>query len=922
MDTGFVVHAIRVAKSPDTVLEIKAWNASDRAISGLSLRLHLDGAPGQVEEFGLRALGTQKFGPDGLAYSANLADPSWTTPPAALTPGCKSASCPYQLDLPLGDVRLAPLEGISLELTPARLVNGTLEWTAPSKLPGVWDWSFSNLGGAVSTIDSLGIFSTHRATRIEAFSNGTKIWGNARGESNERPSWPVTDLRRASFGSLIRVPSDTAPVAEIDARNRNLGNWLVNQAGYRRSDVQAGKARVLRVGTTSWSVIDSLGRALGSGTTQPLGFTVSGQLMTKQYRSAMEHLLDTIGLLRQGSASELRLPTNLPAGGPYRIASPTDTSAAFFVDEDIYGKIRDASMRFLGIQRSGNSSSWFRAPSFSDDPVPGGWYDCGDRLKHGFTIGYAMEVLGELAATHPELDPDRTSWLQSLETPDGVPDLRRELRHGAEYALASWDQSGKSPANMITVVGDVRDHQAWTDDRWVGSLPTSLGGPGARGGQKMMSGAMAGSWAAGLAFAARLHTASDPDFSTRALEAARALYAWGKANPATTGDMFYPAGESAPKLALAAVALLWTTRDTIYLHDLVANDSIAPRKPYYWTARAGWFGKGAGAAWPMFKTGWMLDWQNTQPLVLHSFQRLILSHPDTALRYGVRTGDYDSLREAVLAGMMDNLVRSGQGQGTIALERGNLQVDTAWGFPIWPLNWGFTRYLSGNLAEMELYVDMVRGFEARPSSRFPAGTAFKADSVEAAVVKGMDYILGQNPWEMSFLTGIGSRNLNHPHHSAANPEGRNIPATNWQRRAPVGALMGGGRPETPLLRDEWEKYDNSESCIDFTASFLVPATLLSQPPAADPTGLRRGHGLRTLAAPRVGWDPRSGTLRWSGASDGIRWDVLDARGRILSAGSTSEASGGRILAIPPGIAVLRWTSGGHRGTQPLLRVPR
>lgn len=921
IDTGMVVQGCLDYRAPRHILALRVWNASPWMISGLTLRLHLNGAPGSFDDLGWRVMDASLVDASGLVFPGVVNMPHGNAAPALTTEGCTQESCAHKVDLPIGASALSPLWGWRIELSPAKLAGGQVDSTEPARPPRRGDWSFSNLDSSEGCGEKLVAGFAHRATRIELYAGTTRLWGNAPGESYERPNWPMADFRKASFAPLMRAPADTVPVEVRDRRNRTLGRWLVNQAGYRLSDVKAGRARVRGVGVQSWTLIDQLGIVRGSGVAKSLGSRVSARVRTTEYDGSMAMLRDSTGPVRSGDLTEFVLPTDLsPNGGPFRVVSGSDTSAAFSLDDDVYGKLRDASLRYLGVQRSGNSSSWFRPASFADDPVPGGWYDCGDRLKEGVTIGYAMQVLGALAATHPERDPDRTSWLQSLETPDGVPDLVRELRHGAEFALASWDRSGNDPANMVTGIGDLgKDHVGWAHDTWVGLLPDTRGGPASRTGRKEMGGNVAGAWAAGLAFASRLQAAADPDFAQRALEAARGLYAWGKGNPKVVNPMAYSDGESISELAMAAVALLWATGDTLYLHDLVRNDSIAKARSPIWPSAGGWFGKVVSGS-PLSKGGWYMDWSSPHPLALHAFLRLILPDPDTASRYGVVAPRFDSLRDLAMAGVIWNLSEMPMGTRYIALPGGSLKVDSVWQYPNSSVSWGHSRYLASNLGEMLLYADLARDFQERPTPHYPAGTAFLADSVEASAVRGMDYLLGQNPWDMSFLMGIGSRNPNHIHHRTANPEGRNVPSVNWAYRTPVGALMGGMDPKDSVLRDDWIGYRNSDACLDYAASFLVPATLLSKPASSGSTG--RIAAPRRTPSPRVVWDSRTGVLRWSGASAGLHWEVLDVRGRLVGSGSAVASEGRRALEVPSGVSMLRWRTTDANGTLALLRAGR
>jgi hypothetical protein len=109
-----------------------------------------------------------------------------------------------------------------------------------------------------------------------------------------------------------------------------------------------------------------------------------------------------------------------------------------------------------------------------------------------------------------------------------------------------------------------------------------------------------------------------------------------------------------------------------------------------------------------------------------------------------------------------------------------------------------------------------------------------------------DFILGCNPWSMSFLIGAGSRYPLHPHHQIANITGTEL----------TGALVGGPtsaaifkeqkikldesgfetqvesppiEPDTPneaaLYHDSVEDYVTNEPANDYTAKFLLLAAL-------------------------------------------------------------------------------------------------
>ena len=93
--------------------------------------------------------------------------------------------------------------------------------------------------------------------------------------------------------------------------------------------------------------------------------------------------------------------TGLEMNTRYRVKVLNQYSATFIISDKVYSMVRDATLKFYGINRSGNSESWFHKPSHTKDgagkfvkgvgavtgftpkegALQGGWYDCGDHLK-------------------------------------------------------------------------------------------------------------------------------------------------------------------------------------------------------------------------------------------------------------------------------------------------------------------------------------------------------------------------------------------------------------------------------------------------------------------------------------------------------------------------------------------------------------
>ena len=203
-----------------------------------------------------------------------------------------------------------------------------------------------------------------------------------------------------------------------------------------------------------------------------------------------------------------------------------------------------------------------------------------------------------------------------------------------------------------------------------------------------------------------------------------------------------------------------------------------------------------------------MDYENVHVLVLFGLAKLILSDPATASRYGITRDGRDSLLADVLADLKYG-IREGSNGANASLYPG-IKVDAPYHTVFASTDWGFNRYNLGMVNKILMYYDLTR------------------DRAYGEV--GMDninYLLGANPFDLSFIMGCGDRNLQHPHYRAANPEGYNQGGEAYPYRVPVGAVMGGANPKKPLL-DHWKDYTSTEVCIDYAAQAVFPLLILSQ----------------------------------------------------------------------------------------------
>lgn len=720
------------------------------------------------------------------------------------------------------------------------------------------------------------------------------------------------------------ITNDFEMQRKADLNNLVPNRLRVNQAGYRSVDVQEGRANFYYVASGAPGTV-SVYNMLGVKAVPDLiplkskGASVDGQVNPYASNSA-EHKANGIGDWRigypmtgtivSGTLYEGFLPKTLP-DGRYYLKIGSDTSVSFVVSANVYGMVRDAAMKFFGIQRSGEGSSWFHASSHTWDgwlydssakdtkgkyvykgALSGGWYDCGDHLKETRTQSFAMAMLGVTAATMPGKDPDHYAFNQAqTKKTDGIPDQVRELKWGAEFAIKAFNLAGGKveKKKLFLSVGDFgKDHGWW--GRPENQDAVTANGRGGRNERVVRddwgSGSL-GDWAAGLAFVSRLYRPYDKTkWCDTALMVAKAFYEGAKAtNSLETTPAYNGESKTSDDMGLAAVALLWATGDKTYLDELVYKKGMPDGKgttcgatqesffPAYDFA-GGLMGCGPDNMTRGGTNGAAnTDWGSIQVPTLYSFLKLILADADTAsLRYGISAKERGILTERAINNLMANI--NGNQKAGLRIElptssnsrfgNGNPPIvgaDSLWYSMHTQQDWVWNRYQMGNLADLYMYWDVTRDLDpskvALPNTPNPN---WKRDDVLKVLTSGMNVILGMNRVDLSMLFGVGTKNPNHPHHRAANPEGRNTAGALYPYRVPVGALYGGKNPAgatgAGTMDDQWWNYFQTETCLDAAAVTILPVTGLAEniPDVAPKPTVKVLYTTDTLAAIQVDLD--------------------------------------------------------------------
>lgn len=726
-----------------------------------------------------------------------------------------------------------------------------------------------------------------------------------------RPTWPLYwdatvfnqfDTSGAKINGLFpieKIPAsykagelilDTLDQAYLDAINTKISSIRVNQAGYLKKD---SERQFYYVGSAKeFEIVDAYGKSLSPkviGTFSASGASTKSDWTIIAGTNAMTNNQKRYEAKSTGPSGDIligQIPISVPTEQRLRVKVGEEFSSSFIVSEDVYTMVKDAAIKFLGIQRSGNSESWFHGPSHVKDGagivvnnigaqsnaispkagnLQGGWYDSGNHLKESLTQSFAFMSLAVMSATNPTKDVDHYAYNHgNFVKTDGIPDMLREAKHGADFFLRAYRVANGVIDNMAVSIGNYgSDHAFWNRPEIQDYVTNNnRGGPAERDVRLGELGSnVSGEIAAGLAILSKNYAEYDKDFADSCLMVAEKMYDFAKS--LAQGKISYdggktfvnntkPAGWSTPTyngnydffddLAIAAVCLLYATADPAYLDDAAESKTLNPIIQQE-------FGSGAG----FFNGGWFVteskgflknvkntSWDNAYTYALYAFYKLILQTPEQATLYGINETKRLEYIEDVIANMIYNVSDMSSGgltsmllpSGSIGSKSTTVSFDPIWFTMFTDQTWNYNRYQMGNIFEVLAYADVAFNLE-KQGIQLPniSSPDWKADEMFQLGVNQLNYMLGVNPWDVSFIYGIGDKNDNHPHHRASNPEGRNTAFLEYKYVPPVGALYGGITPDNnnsivPSSMS-WIDYMQSEVSLDASAVLLSALSIVS-----------------------------------------------------------------------------------------------
>ncbi|MFI7551095.1 glycoside hydrolase family 9 protein [Micromonospora sediminimaris] len=509
----------------------------------------------------------------------------------------------------------------------------------------------------------------------------------------------------------------------------------VNQVGYLPGGPKNATVVTEATEALPWELRSAAGAVLASGTTTPRG--------VDEASAQNVHSLDF---------SSYRTP-----GQGLTLAVDGEVSHPFDISGTLYDQLRSDALQFFYIQRSGIAidgdlvgEEYARpaghldvAPNQGDTDVPcvanscdyrldvrGGWYDAGDHGKYVVNGGIATYQLlsaferTKNAATAGFGADLGDGTLRLPERDNGVPDILDEARWELEFLLRMQVPAGKPLAGMT--------HHKIHDRNWTGLPMQPEDDPEPRELHPPSTAATL-NLAATAAQCARLFAPYDKEFAQRCGSAAKTAYAAAKANPAryapATGNGGGPYDDTnvTDEFYWAAAELYLTTGESAYLTDLTAS-------PHH--------------------TGDVFDprgfgWQSVAAL-----GRLDLA----TVPNGLPAAEQTRIRESVIDAADGYLAEIGR---------------QAYGLPM-PGDpnsyfWG------GNGAIINNAVVLATAFDLTGAAKYRDGA-----------VQTMDYILGRNALNISYVTGWGE-------HAAENQHSRifGFQLDPSMPKPPAGSIAGG-----------------------------------------------------------------------------------------------------------------------------------
>ena len=594
-----------------------------------------------------------------------------------------------------------------------------------------------------------------------------------------------------------------------DAASAPIPNIFVNQVGY---FPQLEKIAALKSDETSpveWELVDSEGKSAAEGKTVVYG--------TDKASGDSVHIIDF---------SDFTTP-----GNGYRISVGQKMSHPFDIRKDIYTELKYDALHFFYHQRQGidiempyaDNEKWARPSGHPGDaavsclpkskyygtrtPYSGcnysldvskGWYDAGDHGKYvvngGATVWSLLNQYERAKYIGTSVDAFKDGTLNIPENQNGIPDLLDEVRWEIEFFLNMQIPDGKPKAGMV--------HHKVASDQWTmlaiwpheDSVARYLHPPSTTATLNM---------AAATAMAARIWKDLDPAFSKRCLDASEKAWAaalkypheWASSDP----DHGSGAYDDWARDDAADDEFYWAAAELFITTGKDEYKKVVTQSRYY---------KFVPAVLEFDKVNGTFTWRDIAPA--GSLSLAVVPN---------------ALPKSDIAEIRDNVVKAGDEYLAVIDSEGYripLSVKDDGQYP-----WG------ANFNVVDAVQTLGLAYDFSKDRKYLNGAAVS-----------MDYILGRNPVDTSYVTGYGDRPVRNPHHRfwahqadsrfPEPPPGVISGGPNSGIQDPVAKAAGleGCRPMKCFI-DHIESWSTNEIAVNWNALLSWGAAFLDEKGSAD-----------------------------------------------------------------------------------------
>lgn len=551
----------------------------------------------------------------------------------------------------------------------------------------------------------------------------------------------------------------------------------VNQLGYFPNRAKVATVVTKSTSPVNWTLFNSAGTQVANGKTTVKGLDADSQDNV--------HLLDFSDFKEPGTGYYFEVATG----------TSTNYSHKFDISEELYSTMKDDAIQYFYHNRSGiaiempyaGRSDLTRpaghigiAPNTGDTSVPtwpgtgqksysldvtGGWYDAGDHGKYVVNGGISVwTMLNQFERAKKDGSLSRAPYADgSMNIPEkgnGLYDILDEAKWQMDFMLKMQVPASKDPALAGMVHHKIHD-ESWTalglrpsDDAKTRYL-------------RPVSTAATLNLAATAAQASRIWKDIDSTYADKCLTAAETAWAAAKKNPAIYAPNTDPGGgpynddNVIDEFYWAACELFVTTGKAEY------KDYIMSSKHYLEMPSTLGEGEDDGLVG-------CFTWGNTQGLGTISLALI----PNDLGTSAIQTAKSNIAKAADV--WLGNIEKQGYRLPILADSKGD--------YP-----WGSNSFILNNLIVFAYAYDFT-------------GDAKYLDGM----TESMDYIMGRNSLDQSYVSGYGERPLLNPHHRFWA-----FQLSNKFPKAPAGCVSGGPNSnfQDPTINAAMQKDTPPQKCF-------------------------------------------------------------------------------------------------------------